>query len=98
MKRHGYKGAGDMMKRIVNMFGWEATADAVKDWIFEEVAEKYVLDEKMGEWFKENNPHAIEEIARRLLEAYRRGLWDASEEIVEKIEEAYFDVEGVLED
>ncbi len=98
MKKHGYKGAGDMMKRIVNMFGWEATADAVKDWIFEEVAKKYVLDEEMRGWFKENNPYAIEEIARRLLEAYRRGLWDASEEIVERIEEAYFDVEGVLED
>ncbi len=98
MMKHGYKGAGDMMKRIVNMFGWEATADAVKDWIFEEVAKKYVLDRKMREWFMENNPHAVEEIARRLLEAYRRGLWECSEELIEKIEDAYIEVEGFLEE
>ncbi len=98
MKKHGYKGAGDMMKRIVNMFGWEATADAVKDWIFEDVAKKYVLNEEMREWLLENNPYSLEEIARRLLEAYRRCLWNASEDLIEEIEDVYMEVEGYLED
>lgn len=98
MMKHGYKGAGDMMKRIVNMFGWEVTADAVKDWIFEEVATKYVLNKKMRKWFLENNPYAVEEITRRLLEAYRRGLWECDEELIEKIEDTYMEIEGYLED
>jgi len=32
MKRHGYKGAGDISKRIGRVYGWEATT--VDDWIF----------------------------------------------------------------
>ncbi len=96
MMRHGYKGAGDMMKKVVNLFGWQATADAVEEWMFDEIAERFVLDDGMREWFLKNNPHAIEEIARRLLEANRRGYWDS--ENVEKIEEIYSELEGVLED
>ena len=96
MRRHGYKGAGDIMKKVVNLFGWQATADAVKEWMFDEIAERFVLDDEMREWFLENNPYAIEEIARRLLEANRRGYW--SSDVVEKIEEIYSELEGFLED
>ncbi len=96
MKKHGYKGAGDMMKRIVNMFGWEATTDSVKDWIFDEIAKKYVLNEEMREWFMKNNPYAVEEIARRLVEANRRGFWKG--EMVEDVENVYLELEGCLED
>lgn len=31
----------------------------------------------MKEWFKKHNPYALEEITRRLLEAYERKLWKA---------------------
>ncbi len=98
MKRHGYKGAGDIMKKIVNVYGWQVTTKAVKDWIFDEIAERFVLDDNMREWFKENNPYAVEEIARRLLEAYKRGLWKAKDETIEKLKEIYVDIDGYLED
>ncbi|RLG19200.1 hypothetical protein DRN63_00060 [Nanoarchaeota archaeon] len=98
MKKHGYKGAGDIMKRIVNLFGWQATAKVVDDWIFNEVAERYVLNDEMRRWFMDNNPYAIEEIARRLMEAYKRRLWNASESMIEKIENVYAEIEGYLEE
>ncbi|MDI6795029.1 MAG: cobaltochelatase subunit CobN, partial [bacterium] len=35
MKQHGYKGAGDISKRIGRVYGWEATTQEVDDWIFD---------------------------------------------------------------
>ncbi len=98
MKKHGYKSAGDIMKRIVNLFGWQATTKLVDDWIFDRIAEKYVFNSATREWFMDINPHAIEEIARRLLEAYRRGLWNADENTIGELEEIYGEIEGHLED
>ena len=65
---------------------------------FDEIANKYVIDEEMRRWFEENNIYAIEEIARRLFEAYERELWQADEETIEKLREAYSELEGILED
>ncbi len=98
MKKHGYKGAGDIMKRVVNLFGWQATAKVVDDWIFDEIANRYVLNDEMRRWFMDNNPYAVEEIARRLLEAYKRGLWNTDESMIEQIEDVYAEIEGYLEE
>jgi cobaltochelatase CobN len=97
-KRHGYKGAGDIMKRIGRVYGWEATTQEVDDWIFDDITETFVLDEKNREFFKENNPWALEEISRRLLEAQQRGLWNANPEILERLKESYLETESILEE
>jgi cobaltochelatase CobN len=93
MKRHGYKGAGDISKRIGRVYGWEATTQEVDDWIFDDIARTFVLDDKMRKFFEENNPWALEEIGRRLLEASERGLWNADEEVIEGLKSAYLEVE-----
>ncbi len=98
MKRHGYKGAGDISKRIGRVYGWEATTQEVDDWIFDDIARTFVLDKEMREFFEENNPWALEEIGRRLLEAYERGLWDADEEVIEGLKSAYLEMEGWIEE
>jgi len=98
MKRHGYKGAGDMAKRIGRIYGWEATTGAVGDWVFDDIARTYVLDTEMHEWFEEQSPWALEEINRRLLEASQRGLWQADPEILEGIQETYMEIEGWMEE
>jgi len=98
MKRHGYKGAGEISKRIGRVFGWEATTQKVDDWIFDDIARTFVLDEEMREFFKENNPWAMEEISRRLLEAHERGLWQADPEVLEKLKYLYLEIEGWLEE
>ncbi len=98
MKEHGYKGAGDMMKRIGRVYGWEASTQEVDDWIFDDITKTFVLDEEMRKFFEENNPYALEEIARRLLEASQRELWDADPEVLEKLKEAYIEIEGWMEE
>lgn len=98
MKRHGYRGASEFSKKILHLYGWEATTKLVEDWVFDEIAQKYVLDEEMRRWFEEHNIYALEEIARRLIEAYERGLWKTDKELIERLREAYSEIEGILED
>jgi len=98
MKRHGYKGAGDISKRIGRVYGWEATTQEVDDWIFDDIARTFVLDKEMREFFEENNPWALEEVGRRLLEAHERGLWNADEEVIEGLKSAYLELEGWIEE
>ena len=95
MKRHGYRAGYEFMKKIQNLYGWHATTKLVPDEVWNKIAEKYVIE--MKEWFKENNRFALEEIARRLLEMHRRGLWKAPKELIKRVEEVYREIESMLE-
>lgn len=97
-KRHGYKGAGDISKRIGRVYGWEATTQEVDDWIFDDISKTFISDEENRKFFEENNPWALEEIARRLLEAEGRGLWQADEQVLEELKEYYIEIEGWIEE
>ncbi len=98
MMRHGYKGAGDISRMVDIAFGWDATAEVLEDWMYEELANRYALDREMQEWLKKVNPHALQNIAERLLEAVDRGMWQASDEMKEELRSIYLDVEGLIED
>ncbi|MFZ2536056.1 cobaltochelatase subunit CobN, partial [Methanothrix sp.] len=98
MKRHGYKGAGDISRMVDIAFGWDATAEVLEDWMYEELANKYALDKDMQEWLKKVNPHALQSIAERLLEAVERDMWQASDEMKEELRDVYLDIEGWIED
>lgn len=98
MKAHGYQGAGEISGRVGRVYGWEASTQAVDDWIFDEITDTFVLDEKMRAFFEENNPFALEEMARRLLEAAARELWNPDPEILKKLRDAYLEIEGLMED
>ena len=97
-KRHGYKGASDISKRIGRVYGWDATTDEVDDWIFDEITNTFVLDDENRKFFEENNPWALEEISRRLIEAYERNLWEADEDIIEELKDYYIEMEGWIEE
>ncbi len=97
MKRHGYKGAGDISKRVGRIFGWQAATGDVDGWIFDEIAKTFVLDQETRRFFKEHNPYALEEIGRRLLEANERGLWEPDPEVLEGLKDAYLELEGLIE-
>jgi len=98
MQEHGYKGAGDLSKRIGRVYGFAATTGEVDGWIFDEIAETFVLDKDMREWFQQVNPWALEEIGRRLLEAQSRAIWQPDQELLERLQDAYLEVEGSIED
>ena len=98
LKRHGYKGAGDLSKAMDIILGWDATADVVDDWMYRRFAHKTALDPVMREWMKSVNPYALQNILDKLLEAVRRGLWKTDERTVDALRDAYLDVEGEIEE
>ena len=77
MRRHGYKGAFEMAATVDYLYGYDATAHVVEDWMYERVTEAYVGDPDVRRFFEESNPWALRGIAERLLEAIERGLWSA---------------------
>jgi cobaltochelatase CobN len=98
MKEHGYKGAGDISKRVGRVYGWEATTQEVDDWIFDDIARTFIMDEENRKFFQENNPWAMEEIGRRLIEAEQRGLWKADPEVLDALKSLYLEIEGWMEE
>jgi cobaltochelatase CobN len=98
MKRHGYKGASDIAKRVERVYGWDASAEVVNNWIFDNITSTFIINEENRKFFEENNPWALEEMARRLLEAERRGIWKADPEVLKELEEQYLEIEGWLEE
>jgi cobaltochelatase CobN len=97
MVRHGYAGAGTLSKLVDDILGWDATVEVVEDWMYEDLANKYVLNKKMQEWLKDVNPYALQNMVERLLEIIERNLWNASEEMKKELQRLYLEIEGVLE-
>lgn len=97
-KQHGYKGASGVSSRVNNLFKWSATTQEVEKWVFDGVVETYIRNEENLKWLRENNPYALEEITRRLLEAQTRKLWDADEDYLKDVQDAALMIEGDMED
>ena len=75
MRRHGYKGAFEMAATVDYLFGYDATAGVMADWMYERLSEEYVLDDENRKFMAESNPWALHGMAERLLEAADRGMW-----------------------
>ena len=97
MKRHGYQGAADLSRNVDFVFGWDATVEVVEDWMYEELAKKYVFDQTMQEWLKDVNPYALQNMVERLLEAINRDMWQAPDEMKKELQKLYLSIEGLLE-
>jgi magnesium chelatase subunit H len=97
MLKHGFRGVAEIENHVSNTFGWSATADAVDDWIYSEVANTFVFDESMLERLRELNPHSSHALVRRLLEANGRGYWDVDPAVLEKLQDISRDLEDQLE-
>ena len=98
MKRHGYKGAFELAATVDYMFGYDATAQVIEDWMYEDVTESYVFDPDTQQFFQISNPWALKGVVERLLEAIERGLWEEPPpEMREKLQQLYLDLEADLE-
>ncbi|MBM7366147.1 cobaltochelatase subunit CobN [Gordonia hydrophobica] len=99
MQRHGYKGAFELAATVDYLFGFDATAGVVHDWMYESLAREYVLDETNQAFLKKSNPWALRGIVERLHEASSRGLWESPDpDTLAQMQQVYLDVEGDLED
>lgn len=98
MKEHGYRGASEISKRVGRIYGWQATANVVDDAVFDDLARTFLLDKENRAFFEKNNPWALEEIARRLIEASERKLWNPAPDIKDVLKEIYIEIEGWIEE
>ncbi len=97
-KKHAYKGAGAVSGRVNNLFKWSATTRKVDKWVFDEVVETYIRNEENLAWLRSENPYALEELTRRLLEAESRGMWAADADRLDAVRQAALMVEGDMEE
>ncbi len=97
MLKHGFRGVAEIESHVSNTFGWSATADAVDDWVYTEVANTFVLDEEMLGRLRQLNPHSARALVGRLLEAHGRGFWAADEKVLEELREIFAGLEDQLE-
>jgi cobaltochelatase CobN len=98
MQRHGYKGAFELAATVDYLFGYDATAGVVDDWMYEKLASSYVFDETNRAFMKKSNPWALRGISERLLEAADRGLWEApAAETLDGLRRTFLELEGDLE-
>jgi cobaltochelatase CobN len=99
MQRHGYKGAFELAATVDYLFGFDATAGVVTDWMYAQLAENYVLDKDNQDFMKHANPWALRGIIEKLSEAVDRGLWQEPDpELITSLQQVYLDVEGDLEE
>ncbi|PID42121.1 MAG: cobaltochelatase subunit CobN [Proteobacteria bacterium] len=87
MREHGYKGAFEMGASVDYLFAYDATTDLIDDYQYEAVTDTLVLDPENRQFLMDNNPAVLEEMAERLLEATRRGLWASPGQYPEKLQD-----------
>ncbi|HEX2173013.1 MAG TPA: cobaltochelatase subunit CobN, partial [Dehalococcoidia bacterium] len=98
IRRHGYKGAFELAATVDYLFGYDATAQIVEDWMYDRVTDAYVLDPAMRDFFREKNPWALKNVIERLLEAVDRGMWEApAPEKLAELRRIYMGLDAELE-
>jgi cobaltochelatase CobN len=98
MRKHGYKGAFELAATVDYLFGFDATAGVVQDWMYEKLTESYVLDKENQEFLTKANPWALRGIIERLNEAADRGLWaEPDPDLLAQMRDVYLQIEGDLE-
>ncbi|MBD0269407.1 MAG: cobaltochelatase subunit CobN, partial [Cyanobacteria bacterium Co-bin8] len=96
--RHGYKGAFEMAATVDYLFAYDATARCVADYMYQGVADAYVLDQQVQAFVQQANPWALRDMAERLLEAHQRGLWQSPQaDTLDQLRDIAHQAEGVLE-
>lgn len=97
MVAQGSGGAFEVSQRMTALLGWGGTTKFAEDWVWDQSAARYVLDEDMARRLKESNPEAFRNIVGRLLEAKARDLWNANEDVLDRLTEIYENLDDELE-
>ncbi len=98
IQRHGYKGGLELTATVDYIFGFDSAAEIAPDFLYEGLAEHYALDETMRQFLGRSNPWALNAIAKRLLEAADRGLWEnPSDDVLAQLRKTVLDSETMLE-
>ena len=98
MLNHGYDGVREVSKRIEYILGLTATTGEVPNWVWSQIAEKYIFNEELRNKMLRENKWATYEIIRRLYEVYVRGYWKAESKVIDKLKEIASRIEEMLEE
>jgi len=97
MLSQGSGGAYEISQRMTAMIGWSATAE-VDNFVFDQAAERYALDEEVAQKLQRSNPEAFKNVVRRLLEAAGRNMWSTDDETLDRLRELYSDADDLIEE
>ncbi len=89
MANQGSGGAYEISQRMTALIGWGGTADFQDNWVYDQAADTYALDEEMAKRLRQANPEAFRNIVGRMLEANGRGFWEPDHETLQKLRELY---------
>ena len=95
--KHGYEGVREIDAHVTNTLGWSATTGEVSPWVYQQLAQTYVLDDDMRERLAALNPTASLKIANRLIEATERKYWSPDQATLDALRRAGEDLEDRLE-
>jgi cobaltochelatase CobN len=99
MIRHGYKGAAELSATVDYLFGYDVTTGVAEDWMYDQVAQRYLLEPGVAEFMARSNPWAARAIAERLLQAADRGMWGEPDgATLGRVRERFLALEGDLEE
>jgi magnesium chelatase subunit H len=97
MLKHGYEGVRQIEEHVTNTMGWSATTGQVQPWVYQQLAQTFLLDPEMRQRLISLNPTASAKFANRLLEAQERRYWEPDEATLEALRNATHEVEDRLE-
>ena len=96
--RHGYKGAFEIAATVDYLFAYDATTHCVENYMYEGIANTYLFNSTVCDFIEQHNPHALRDIAERLLEAHKRSLWqDVNIPILENLRNLVHQAEAAIE-
>ncbi len=95
--KSGYEGVRNISSRVTTALGWSATAQAVPEWVYRDVAKTFVLDPAMRDRLASMNLTAATGMAGRLLEATERGYWAPDDETLAALRAAAEELEDRVE-
>jgi cobaltochelatase CobN len=75
MMRHGPRGAAELAETVDRLVDFAETTEAVPSALLDLVHEAYLVDARVRDFLRRENPAAARAIADRLDAARRRGLW-----------------------
>lgn len=93
MKGEDYAGARELSNFVEYLWGWQVTTpDTVGQEKWRQVYEVYVEDRhgmELKEFFNQANPWAYQSLTARMLEAVRKGYWQAEDGVQQKLAVEY---------
>jgi magnesium chelatase subunit H len=97
MLQHGYEGVRQIEAHLTNTMGWSATTGQVQPWVYQQLAQTFMLDPAMRERLAQLNPASSVKLANRLLEASRRSYWAPDADTMKALQQAGLELEDRLE-